>query len=200
MRLILVRHGQTDWNKEYRVQGQSDTILNDHGKSEAEALAGALKDEALDAIYSSTLARAMQTAEAINAFHHVELTPVDALKELDVGETDGTCYPDMATLFPDLHRVWRADPAAARWPGGESLSELQERAWAAVNDIIENSGHNSVLIISHLFVINVLLCRILGMGISDFRRLDTSVASISVVEFAGDKVRLVSFNDTCHLR
>jgi len=92
MQLILVRHGQTNWNKEYRVQGQADLPLNASGKAQAEAIGRALKNETVDAVYSSPLSRAFETAQAIDTFHQAGITTLDGLKELDVGETEeGVC-------------------------------------------------------------------------------------------------------------
>ncbi|MBM3132085.1 MAG: histidine phosphatase family protein, partial [Chloroflexi bacterium] len=106
MRLILVRHGQTDWNREYRVQGQADPPLNESGKAQAEAIARALKDEPVEAIYSSPLSRAFETARAIDESHHIGIARIDALKELNVGDLDGIPYPDIKSRSPDFFRVW----------------------------------------------------------------------------------------------
>ncbi len=199
MRLVLIRHGQTDWNKEYRVQGQADLSLNESGRAQAEAIASFLKDEPVEAIYSSPLARALETARVIERSHQIDTIADDKLRELDVGEVDGLYYPSLKTEYPDFFKAWTIDPASIRWPGGESLPELQERVWDAVQGIISRNHTRSVVITSHFFVLLTLLCKILDLSLSDFRKLNISVASISVVEFVGDKARLVSFNETCHL-
>ena len=200
MRLILVRHGQTDWNREYRVQGQSDMPLNRTGLAQAEAIAMALKAEPIEAIYSSPLKRAYQTAKAIRQIHPVEIITNEGLKELDVGEVDGLYYPSLKTETPEFFAAWMADPGSVRWPGGETLPELQHRVWNAVQEITSNDHSGSVVITSHFFTLLTLLCRILGLELASFRRLNLGVAGISIVEFSGEKGKLVSFNDTCHLK
>ncbi len=199
MRLILVRHGQTDWNMEYRAQGQSDVPLNPAGEAQAEAIARALKEEPVEAIYSSPLSRAYQTAQAIGRFHQAKIITDDRLKELDVGKMDGMYYPNLKTNAPDFFNIWTTDPASARWPGGETLPELQQRMWDAARSVISGDYSKSVVIASHFFSLLTLLCQILELSLSEFRRLNLSVASISEVEFAGEKGKLVYLNDTCHL-
>ena len=200
MRLVLVRHGQTDWNKEYRVQGHGGLPLNEIGLAQAEAIAQMLQNEPVEAIYSSPLERAFQTAEAINRFHNIDIKINDNLKELDVGETDGIYYPGMKTSYPDFFKVWADDPAVARWPGGESLPELQTRVWRVVENIVAENCKELVVIASHFFALLTLICKILDMDLSNFRKLNLAVASISIIEFYDGKFRLVSFNETFHLK
>ncbi len=199
MRLILVRHGQTDWNTEYRAQGQSDVLLNQAGEAQAEAIARALKGAPIEAIYSSPLSRAYQTAQAIGRFHEVNIMTDDRLKELDLGEMDGLYYPSLKTVAPDFFNIWTTDPASVTWPGGETLPELQRRIWDAVLSIISGNCNRCVVIASHFFSLLTLICQVLELNLSEFRRLNLSVASISSLEFVGEKGRLVSLNDTCHL-
>ncbi len=199
MRLILVRHGQTDWNKEYRVQGQSDTPLNEAGRAQAEAIAQALKSEPVEAIYSSPLGRAYQTAQAIGHFHQVDIIIEERLKELDVGEMDGLYSPSLKDVDPDFINTWTNNAAVARWPGGETLPSLQQRVWGAVSDIATGDCIGSVILISHFFSLVTLLCCVFDLSLSEFRKFNLDVASISEIEFSGGKTRLVSFNDTCHL-
>ncbi|MFA4904731.1 MAG: histidine phosphatase family protein, partial [Desulfobaccales bacterium] len=151
MRLILVRHGETQWNREHRVQGQGDLPLNESGKKQAELIAIALHNERVEAVYTSPLRRALGTAEAINHFHRVGIKIIDGLKELDTGELDGVYASDMGARHPEFFRIWMADAALARMPGGESLPELQERVWNSIQSILNNSHSNTVVVVSHLF-------------------------------------------------
>lgn len=200
MRLVLVRHGETEWNREYRVQGQADLPLNQSGRVQAEAIAGALRGEPIEAVYTSPLSRARETARAIGDRHQVDITIDGGLKELNVGLVDGKYYPEMRTDYPDFFRVWADDPALARWPGGETLLELQDRVWATLQSIIDRNYVRSVVIVSHLFVLLAVLCRALDLSLTDFRRLNISVASISILEFSEGRFRLDLFNETCHLK
>ena len=98
-----------------------------------------------------------------------------------------------------LFNEWMNNPAHAKWPGGESLADVQLRVWDFMQEVIAENHRHSVVITSHLFSILVLLCKLLGMDLCDFRRLNLSVASMSVAELDREKARLVKFNDTCHL-
>lgn len=199
MRIVLVRHGRTDWNREFRVQGQSDIPLNSTGKAQAEAIARALKDENVQIVYSSPLSRAYQTAQAIAKPHQLKVQTDERLKELDVGSVDGVHYPRLKTEASGFYSDWIANPAYARWPGGESLKELQSRIWDFIQSISNTDWEGAMVITSHLFSILTILCRILGMELSTFRRLNLSVASISIVELSAEQSYLMLFNDTCHL-
>jgi broad specificity phosphatase PhoE len=211
MRLILVRHGATDWNQQRRVQGLSNLGLNETGKKQAGALAQALKDQRVDAIYTSPLRRAQETATAISRFHQVEVVPLDGLKELDVGEVDGMTYEDMKIHHSEFFTKWMADFSAVRLPGGGTVPELRDRCCAAVKDILEEqraatgggkcSDEDRVVVaVTHFFPIMCIISDGLGMNLSHCRRLRLDVASMSTLDFNAERMVLVSFNDTCHLR
>jgi len=106
MRLILARHGETDMNKLGRIQGISDLALNDTGERQAEALAHALENEKVEAIYTSPLKRARDTAHAIGRCHQVEIIPLFGLRELDAGEVDGLTYEEMRVHYGDFLEKW----------------------------------------------------------------------------------------------
>ena len=105
----------------------------------------------------------------------------------------------MKIKHPEFILKWTTDAASARLPGGESLPELQERVWDVVQRILADNHSGSVVIVSHFFALLSIICKVLGLGLSEFRRFGISVASISMLEFNAGKVRLHSFNDTCHL-
>ena len=210
MRLVLVRHGATDWNQQRRVQGLSNLGLNETGKKQAEALAQALKNEKVDAIYTSPLRRAQETAYAINRFHQVEVVTLDGLKELDVGEVDGMTYDEMRSSHSEFFTKWMADFTAVRLPGGGTVPELRDQCCAAVKDIVEKqrtatggkcSDEDRVVVaVTHFFPIMCIICDALGLDLINFRRFRLDVASMCTLDFNPERIVLVSFNDTCHLR
>ena len=210
MRLILVRHGETDWNKQRRVQGLTDLELNATGRKQAEALAEALKDENIDAIYASPLKRARDTANAIGRYHQVEVVTLDGLREMDAGEVDGLTYDEMRSRYGDFLEKWIQDCTAVRPPGGCTLHELQDQVWAAIQEIVERErqrtadpGHEPngvVVVVAHFFPILSILCRALGLDLSQCRRMKLDLASMCTLEFNPTRTVLVSMNDTCHLR
>jgi broad specificity phosphatase PhoE len=199
MRLILVRHGETRWNQENRVLGHTEIELNEKGRKQAERLALTLKDETVAAIYSSPLRRARETAGEIARFHGLEVVTDDALKEVDAGELDGLTYQEMIERYGDFLKEWIKNDPSLKMPGGESMAELQQRAWPVVERIVRDHPDGVVILVSHSFAILSIICRAIGLNLSHFRRLRLSVASISIINFGERGTSLVLFNDTCHL-
>ncbi|HSV97346.1 MAG TPA: histidine phosphatase family protein [Spirochaetota bacterium] len=198
MRLILVRHGETVWNRENRVQGRSDTLLSDNGIGQAERLAENMGCEQIDLIVTSPLRRAAETASIINRRINAPLELDADLKELDQGMFEGMSFGELARDHGDFLRKWAADPASVVIPGGESLAALQERAWRAVCRITVSC--DNALVISHNFTITTILCKILHMPLSDFRRIRLDNASKTIVEAAESVFRAIVINDTAHLK
>ncbi len=200
MRLILVRHGETDSNKARLALGRADVELNEHGRWQAQRLAASLKHEPIAAIYSSPLKRALATAEPIASSHGLEVQVDDGLIEMDIGEMEGLTLQQVGERYPHFLQAWLGDQAAHEaMPGGECLLDVQERAWQAIDRIRERQEHGTVAAVTHNFVILTLICRVLGLELADFRRLRHSLAAKSVLEMGGDRIVVVGFNDTCHL-
>jgi broad specificity phosphatase PhoE len=200
MRLILLRHGETDSNKARLALGQADIELNEHGRWQAQRLAASLKHEPIAAIYSSPLKRALATAGPIASSHGLEVQVDDGLIEMDIGEMEGLTFQQVGERYPHFLQAWLGDQAAHEaMPGGERLLDVQERAWQAIERIRERQEHGTVAAVTHNFVILTLFCRVLGLELADFRRLRLSVAAKSVLEMGRDRIIVVGFNDTCHL-
>jgi broad specificity phosphatase PhoE len=199
MKLILVRHGETKWNHEKRVVGHIGIALNNNGRKQAGRLAQALKDKEVSCIYSSPLKRARQTADAIARAHGLHVVNVDALKEVDAGELEGLTFDEVVERYGVFFQEWIKDTPSLKIPGGESITELRERTWPAVQWIVSEHPDEVVIAVSHSLAILSIISRVLGMNISDFRMLRLSVASISVLDFREHGASLVLFNDTCHL-
>jgi broad specificity phosphatase PhoE len=201
MRLILARHGQTQWNLERRVQGVSDIELNDLGRRQAEALSLRLTKEPLAACYSSPLQRARATAEAIAAPHNLKVTTDERLMEMDQGDLEGMKGEDMRRDYGELLKGWTDDPSNLRIPGGETLVELQERAWAAVADLLNTHQQDkTVLVVSHSFTIRTIICKAIGLELKHFRSLGQELAAVNTLSFGERGAVLSALNDTCHLR
>lgn len=205
MRLILARHGETEWNRQRRVQGLSNLALNEAGRRQAEALGRALKDIKVDAIYTSPLKRAQETAQAIARFHNADVNILDGLKELDVGDVDGMTYEDMKTHHSEFFTRWMTDFTSVRLPGGGFVPELRDQCCTAIEDIVKQeqkteSDDRMAVVVTHFFPIMCIICNSMGLDLSHCRRLRVDLASLTVLDFNSDKAVLVSFNDTCHLR
>jgi broad specificity phosphatase PhoE len=202
MRLILVRHGETDWNRQLRMQGQSDIELNELGRRQVEALALALKEENIEAIYASPLRRALETAEAINRFHGVPIEVEEGLIEIDMGDIDEMTPEEVRVNYSSFWKQWvKADLNSLRFPQGESFVELQERTWAAIEGINRRHSSGTVAVVSHYIAIVNIICRALGLSLPQFRRLSPlGAAAISILDFEKKGITLSLFNDTCHLK
>jgi broad specificity phosphatase PhoE len=199
MKLILVRHGETKWNHEKRVVGHTGMALNNNGRKQVGLLAQALKDKEVSCIYSSPLKRARETADAIARAQGLHVVTVDALKEVDAGELEGLTFNEVVERYGVFFQEWIKDTPSLKIPGGESITDLRERTWPAVQRIVREHPGEAVIAVSHNLAILSIISRALGMNISDFRRLRLSVASISVLDFGEHFTSLVLFNDTCHL-
>ena len=200
MKLILARHGETDWNRDNRIQGHSDIGLNERGKEQARCLASQLKEEIITAIYTSPLRRAWETALTIAEFHQLPVQVEPDLAELDVGEMDGLTFEQMRNKYGDILREWVRDAGPVKMPQGESLEELQGRAWAAIQRMLQKHPEGTVIVVSHNFAISTIICQAIGLALCDFRKLGLSVASISMLDLTErGGARLMLLNDTCHL-
>ncbi len=200
LRVFLVRHGQTDWNKIHRFQGQPGVRLNKTGRAQAEALALSLREEALTVIYSSPLARAVETAEAINRYQGVPIERRDGLMEMNLGDFEGFQSTLLREEHPEFFDSWSKDPASVRMPHGETLLEVQQRAWAVVEEIAGAHAEGSVLLCGHHFVNLTILCKVVGLDLNHFRRLRQAPGAINIIERGGGRYSLVCINDTCHLK
>ena len=202
MLLYLIRHGETDWNIEHRCQGFSDTPLNGKGRQQAESIARILSDIEIEAIYSSTLSRAYETARIIAKYHDASVETTDALRELNQGEFEGLRLTELADNHSDFLAQWFRDPADLKVPGGESLREVRTRAWSAVEEIVEKHSDGNVIVVSHNLCNLALLCRIMKLDLRDFRRIHQDVSGINVIEFGGRWPHpvVLRLNDTNHLR
>jgi broad specificity phosphatase PhoE len=193
MELILVRHGETIWNKERRVQGFSDIDLNDAGLHQAEQLALSLKDHNIHSIYSSPLIRAKRTAQIINQYHNAPIYLESDLMEMNQGDFEGLSFQDLMTREKDFLRKWISDPASVRMPNGESFTELQYRAWKAIEAI--SMKHDEALVVSHSFTIASILCKIKNISLSEFMSVHVDTASKTVVRFLNGSASIEAFNE-----
>jgi broad specificity phosphatase PhoE len=199
MRLVLVRHGETDHNRGRLTLGRADVPLNDLGRRQAQALAAAFARPP-DAIVASPLARTADTAAAIAAACGLAVRPAPALIEMDVGEMEHLTPEELRDRYPDFLRQWLSgDPSDARMPGGETLREVQDRAWAAVEGLAAEFQENTIVAVTHNFVILTLACRALGMPLANFRRLQVGLAARSVLEVGAARTAVLALNDTAHL-
>ncbi len=198
MRLILVRHGETVWNSEFKVQGGGvDTELSAKGRQQIVRLGEVLRHEPVSVILASPLRRTLLTAEAIAQFHQVPVTTHPDLKEVNVGEFDGLSTVDMPQTFTELLLEWWKG-GRERLPGGESFQELQDRAWSVVEPHTCTGTQEDILVVSHYFTTLSIIFKILELPLHLLVRFRMDPGSISIVEFGRFAARLSRFNDTSY--
>jgi broad specificity phosphatase PhoE len=200
-RILLIRHGETDWNRMGRFQGRSDLLLNQQGRNQARALALALKDEFITAIYTSPLLRAVETARAIGVFHpSAPVIEEKGLVEMDLGEFEGMEGHRWAAEYSDFRKAWQANPASVTMPGGESLRQVQTRAVATLGRITRLYPPESTLLLcSHNFINLTLLCCALKVPLERFRELRQGTAAINVLYLQGERLWATVVNERSHL-
>ena len=202
MRLLLVRHGPTDWNVAHRFQGQADMPLNDAGHQQAEALAKRLAGESIHAIYTSDLQRAQQTAQTIAtiaALHGCAVIPEPRLRELSFGTWEGLTYDEIGQRDSAALKKWETNLRNVAPPGGESLILAIERVHPLLQEIQRRNKDKTVLVVAHGGPLQILLCLALGLSPDKHWQFALAPALVSEVLFypAGAMVNLL--NDRSHL-
>jgi len=200
VKVILVRHGETDWNLSRRIQGgNSDTPLNQRGRQQAEGLALRLKQEKIQAIYSSPLQRARDTAQAIARYHQLPVEIEPSLKEIEVGELEGVSITEVGKHLSELLVKHKQGEELPRIPGGESVTEVQQRVWGTIQCLVDKHREGVLVVVAHYFTVLTAICAVLNLPLAEIDRLRLSSSGISIINFDGQTPRLMLFNDTCHL-
>ena len=201
MKLILARHGETPANRDRLSLGRRDVPLTEKGRLQAEALAESLASLPIAAVYSSPLCRALDTARAIASHHRLEVIVDEDLTEMDAGDLDGLTQDEIQARYRDFITLWLSPDGAQRRPPGssESLQDVQDRAWRAVQRLAERHDDETVVAGSHFGVIHAIIYRALGLPLTSFGRLRHDLAAASTLDLRDDRSVLVNLNDTCHL-
>jgi probable phosphoglycerate mutase len=201
-RIVLVRHGQTTWNKEARFRGQAEVPLNEFGVRQAKATGRYVAARwSVAAVYASPMGRTMQTAEAIAHAQGLTAQPLDGLLDINFGEWQGVLGKEVAERYPDLYRAWVEAPHTVQLPGGESLDIVRGRVVAALDDKVAQHRDETIVFVSHTVVNRVLLCVALGWGNDRFWRLGQAICAVNAFDVADDgSFTIQLLNDTCHLQ
>jgi len=197
--LILARHGETVWNVEKIYRGRTDVNLDEVGIKQAELLGKYLSGWELEAIYSSPLSRAMDTANIIARYQKIGVHIAKGLIDFDYGEWQSLPEQEVRRLYPTLHNEWHNNPHKVKMPGGESLEDVRRRAIEVVNDVLFKY-QGSVVLVSHRVVNKVLICSLLGLDNSYFWNIKQDVGGITIFDYADGCFVLTRHNDTSHLR
>jgi len=207
-RIVLVRHGQTAWNREVRFRGQADVPLDEAGLKQAEATGRYIASRwPVVAVYASRMSRAMRTAEAIARAHELSVRPLAGLLDINFGAWQGLTPDEVSQRYPDLFRAWIDVPPTVHFPEGEGLDIVRERGMGGLEDVIARHAGQTVALVSHTVVNRVLLCAVMGLGNERFWRLQQETCAVNVFDAeadpdpAGGRVfTVVQLNDTSHLQ
>jgi alpha-ribazole phosphatase len=190
-KFFLVRHGQTDWNKEGRYQGQADTALNAAGEEQARIAAMQFSDKSIDAIYSSDLQRARHTAEAIGERLGLPVHLDARLREINHGIWEGMLYTDIMREFAHEMKERDINPVHARAPEGESVAEVSDRVWAAADEIAQQYPDGTVVLVSHGLALAVLACAGHGFPLTEVFKHIPNNAQPDLIDWTPDPTRVI---------
>lgn len=199
--LLLVRHCQAEGNLNATFQGWVDTDITENGKRQLELLSEKLKDNKIDAVYSSPLKRAVKTAEAVNKYHNHEIKLVDDLKEIGAGEWEGKDWVYIEENFSKEYETWKSEPDKFKAPNGESMIECYERGVTALDKIAKIHKGETVAVVTHGAMIRTLMCWANCIGLHEISTIDfcdnTGISTVIVDENGARE--LLKFNDSSHL-
>ncbi len=200
VRIYLIRHGETQWNKSLRYQGHKDVPLSDKGLEQAKKVGLRLAGEKIDAVYSSDLSRAVETAKAIAGHHGLEVSTFQELRETNFGCWEGMTYPEIVAAYEQIMNDWRVKPLETKIPDGECLQEVVDRTNKMFWQLVEQHQGQNIVIVAHGGTNRAIIAGILGMNFNDYWKLKQDNVCVNVVEvFEREKAILCHLNDTCHL-
>ncbi len=198
-RLVLIRHGESTWNRERRIQGQLDPPLSAEGRRQAELLAARLTGRSYAGFYASDLKRAFKTAEIIGPRLGLRPVPSTGLREIYLAEWEGLRTEDIAAQFPEAWAAWVEEPDWDVVPGGEGAAGFDARVGAALDDIIRRHPRGDVVVVTHGGVIQVALHRLVGRASRGLFPFRIQNASISIIEQRNGRSVIGGVNDVAHL-
>ncbi len=200
MLIYLVRHGETDWNLNYKVQGKIDIPLNENGLNQANMLARFFENKEIDSIYSSNLIRAYETAKIISLKVKKDVFILPELQEINMGVWEGNLWDNIAIEYKDFIIKWENDKENIPIPEGESYGQVQKRVYKTFKSILAKHKENDkIVIVSHGITIKVLIAKLMKISIQSVHNFYLDNASISIVEY-NDEFKIKCLNNTFHLK
>ncbi len=199
MKIVLARHGETEWNVGEIFRGRVDVGLNETGIKQAQLLAEYLRDVKIEAVYSSPLKRALRTAETIADCHQLEVEITPGLIDLDFGEWQGLSRQEVKDKYEELYTEWISRPDKVKIPAGESLNDVMARAIGVIDEIIAKYK-GTVILVSHRVVNKVLICALLGLDNSHFWNIRQDTCGITTFTCDDERFILTEHNNTSYLK
>jgi broad specificity phosphatase PhoE len=198
-RLFMVRHGETAWNADGRIQGHTDVELTEIGREQARLAAERLRRERIEAVYSSDLKRASVTGEIIAAIHGLEVTTTPLLREAFLGEWQGLTTQQAAKKFPHEFAAYSQDSISNRPPGAERLEDVISRCAQFLDSVRQAHPDGGVAVAAHGGAIRGIIAAAFAVGPEVYRHIRLDNGSLTVLDISAGGPLLVSLNDTCHL-
>lgn len=198
-RIFLIRHGETEWNRQGRIQGHSNIKLSTEGIHQAQMLAKYSPFMRIDAVYSSDLTRAFDTARVLAVKFNLEVHMVPELREVNFGYWEGKLIADLVQMFPDDFGKFFTDPERCHPPQGETFLQCQARALNALNKIIAAHDDHNVVIVTHGAVIRLIICAALDIPIHKMWAISQSNMAVNILRVDDGEFTVELLNGTMHL-
>ena len=199
-RILAVRHGETAWNRDTRIQGHTDIELNDHGRWQAHRLAEALRDEPLAACYASDLGRALETARAVARHHDLPVQTHTGLRERCFGRFEGHTWAELEARYPEESMAWRKRVPDFAPAGGETLRQLRERVVTTVTSLAARHPGEQILMVAHGGVLDILYRAATRLELQAPRSWELPNTAINRLLWSPEGLSLVGWADTTHLQ
>lgn len=200
LEIMIIRHGETAWNKGDIFRGRAQIGLSEEGLKQAEKLAQYLSQKKIKTVYCSPLQRALQTAEAIARCQQLQAFPVDGLTDLDFGKWEGVPRQEVKTKYPKIFQLWLERPDLAIIPEGESLREARKRSMNSLDKIIVKNKEGTVAIVTHRVITKVLECALLGLDDSHFWNIEQDTCGVTTFLYTSKLFILKHHNDISFLK
>jgi broad specificity phosphatase PhoE len=195
--IFLVRHGETQWNAEDRMQGQIQHVgLNEKGLKQANLIAKRLSREKIDIVYSSPMERALQTAEIIAEPHDISVITHAGLTERSHGHVDGLTKEEFKRLHPHIYAVYEKTRELPGVEGAETMKQLEDRGFAAFSEIVDGNPNKNILIVAHGGILKNVISRLAGI---DYHKFSQHNCCLNIIKHDGKKFKFEAIDDVSHL-
>ena len=196
-KVILIRHGETEWSYQKRYCGFTDIDLNEKGRQQAGRLLKRLSKEKIHKVYSSDMKRTVKSAKIV--FKDLPVEELLDLREMNFGIFEGLTYQDIMEKYPRVYGEWLESPLDIIIPQGEGLKSLARRVRKALRRILSQNSNKTVAVFTHGGPIRVILCDILKLGLKEIWQIEIWLASISIIEFVKGRGKIHLLNDISYL-
>ncbi|MHB8124790.1 MAG: histidine phosphatase family protein [Desulfitobacteriaceae bacterium] len=201
-RIILTRHGETQWNTEKRVQGRLDSPLTEKGLTQARNLALRLRGESIQYLYSSDLPRAIATAEEIRRELQLQtIIPAPMIREFSFGDWEGKLWADLRQTHQEIFKIWDSTPHLVQVPSGDNMNTITERAWDFLQELIIKHQGETICLVSHGMMLKLLVTKALGFSIDEWLKTPLQFnTAVNILEIEGTNINPILLGDCSHLR